>query len=158
MGLSYALSYHQNLPPTQQMNEKGQVVAKSSLLKEMESDLVEEQGLRCCICLEGYRNQPQKVSYKSCLDCVANNYFSKCDRNAQKMCMHMYWANDVDILRKLGLSKDGTLVQYIVQSGPNWSTCAGWKWKSNSNGICWLHVNVCKSTITIYVTFDFLWE
>ena len=31
------------------------------------------------------------------------------------MCMHMYWANDVDILRKLGLSKDGTLVQYIVQ-------------------------------------------
>ena len=114
-GLSYALSYHQNLPPTQQMNEKGQVVAKSSLLKEMESDLVEEQGLRCCICLEGYRNQPQKVSYKSCLDCVANNYFSKCNHNAQKMCVHMYWANDVDILRKLGLSKDGTLVQYIVQ-------------------------------------------
>ena len=54
--------HHQIVSPTHQMNEKGQVVAKSSLLKEMESDLVEEQGLKCCICLEGYRNQPQKVS------------------------------------------------------------------------------------------------
>jgi len=44
-----------------QVNEKGQVIAKSSLLKEMESELVEEQGLKCCICLEGYRNQPQKI-------------------------------------------------------------------------------------------------
>ena len=61
-GLSCTIIPPQRLFTTHQMNEKGQVVAKSSLLKEMETDLVEEQGLRCCICLEGYRNQPQKVS------------------------------------------------------------------------------------------------
>ena len=43
-----------------QVNEKGQVIAKTSLLTEMES-LVEEAGLKCCICLEGYKNQPTKV-------------------------------------------------------------------------------------------------
>ena len=43
-----------------QVNEKGQVIAKTSLLTEMES-LVEEAGLKCCICLEGYKNQPAKV-------------------------------------------------------------------------------------------------
>lgn len=44
-----------------QVNEKGQVVAKSSLLQQMETELVEEAGIKCCICLEGYKNQPQKV-------------------------------------------------------------------------------------------------
>ena len=44
-----------------QVNEKGQVIAKTSLLTEMEA-LVEEAGLKCCICLEGYKNQPAKVS------------------------------------------------------------------------------------------------
>ena len=43
-----------------QVNEKGQVVAKSPLLKELGS-LEEEAGLKCCICLEGYRSHPQKV-------------------------------------------------------------------------------------------------
>ena len=43
-----------------QVNEKGQVIAKTGLLTEMES-LVEEAGLKCCICLEGYKNQPAKV-------------------------------------------------------------------------------------------------
>ena len=43
-----------------QVNEKGQVIAKTSLLTEMEA-LVEEAGLKCCICLEGYKNQPAKV-------------------------------------------------------------------------------------------------
>ena len=43
-----------------QVNEKGQVVAKSQLLKELGS-LEEETGLKCCICLEGYRSHPQKV-------------------------------------------------------------------------------------------------
>ena len=43
-----------------QVNEKGQVVAKSPLLKELGS-LEEETGLKCCICLEGYRSHPQKV-------------------------------------------------------------------------------------------------
>ena len=47
------------------VNEKGQVIAKSALLSEMETQLIEESGLKCCICLEGYKNQPQKVS--SCL-------------------------------------------------------------------------------------------
>ena len=44
-----------------EVNEKGQVIAaaQSSLLKGVE--LVDETGLKCCICLEGYRNQPQKV-------------------------------------------------------------------------------------------------
>ena len=44
-----------------QTNEKGQVTVKSSVLKQME-DLKEETGLTCCICREGYRYQPQKVS------------------------------------------------------------------------------------------------
>lgn len=44
-----------------QVNEKGQVIAQSTLVTEMEGQLIEESGLRCCICLEGYKNQPQKV-------------------------------------------------------------------------------------------------
>ena len=46
-----------------QVNEKGQVIVEppSQLVKEMEEALVEEAGLKCCICLEGYRNQPKKV-------------------------------------------------------------------------------------------------
>ena len=44
-----------------QVNEKGQVIAKTSLLTEMEA-LVEEAGVKCCICLEGYKNQPSKVN------------------------------------------------------------------------------------------------
>ena len=47
-----------------QVNEKGQVIAKTSLLTEMEA-LVEEAGLKCCICLEGYKNQPAKVSIQN---------------------------------------------------------------------------------------------
>ena len=44
------------------MNEKGQMVAETpTAFKELESEVVEETGLSCCICLEGYRNQPQKV-------------------------------------------------------------------------------------------------
>ena len=43
-----------------QTNEKGQVTVKGSVLKQME-DLKEETGLTCCICREGYRNQPTKV-------------------------------------------------------------------------------------------------
>ncbi|XP_010769119.1 LOW QUALITY PROTEIN: E3 ubiquitin-protein ligase UBR4 [Notothenia coriiceps] len=41
-------------------NEKGQVVTKTSLLKQME-ELIEEPGLTCCICREGYKFQPTKV-------------------------------------------------------------------------------------------------
>ncbi|CAM9322904.1 unnamed protein product, partial [Lampetra planeri] len=41
-------------------NEKGQVVTKASILKQME-DLIEEPGLICCICREGYKFQPTKV-------------------------------------------------------------------------------------------------
>ena len=44
-----------------QVNERGQVIAKTSAFKELESEIVEETGLKCCICLEGYRNQPKKV-------------------------------------------------------------------------------------------------
>jgi len=43
------------------VNEKGQVIASSKHLEEMEKDLAEEPGLKCCICLEGYKNQPKKV-------------------------------------------------------------------------------------------------
>ncbi|XP_042908898.2 E3 ubiquitin-protein ligase UBR4 [Parasteatoda tepidariorum] len=41
-------------------NEKGQVTAKSSLLKNVE-ELGEESGLVCIICREGYKFQPTKV-------------------------------------------------------------------------------------------------
>ncbi|KAH7982866.1 hypothetical protein HPB52_007845 [Rhipicephalus sanguineus] len=41
-------------------NEKGQVTAKSSILKQME-DLGEEAGLVCIICREGYKFQPSKL-------------------------------------------------------------------------------------------------
>ena len=50
-------------------NEKGQVKAESSVLKQME-DLKEETGLVCCICREGYRYQPTKV----CEQDVINGY------------------------------------------------------------------------------------
>uniref|UniRef100_T1IY63 UBR-type domain-containing protein n=1 Tax=Strigamia maritima TaxID=126957 RepID=T1IY63_STRMM len=41
-------------------NEKGQVTAKSNILKQMD-ELVEEPGLVCVICREGYKFQPTKV-------------------------------------------------------------------------------------------------
>ncbi len=41
-------------------NDKGQVTAKASLLKQVE-DLGEESGLICIICREGYKFQPNKV-------------------------------------------------------------------------------------------------
>ncbi|KAG7276340.1 hypothetical protein CRUP_032395 [Coryphaenoides rupestris] len=41
-------------------NEKGQVVTKTPLLKQME-ELIEEPGLTCCICREGYKFQSTKV-------------------------------------------------------------------------------------------------
>ncbi|XP_064395390.1 E3 ubiquitin-protein ligase UBR4-like isoform X5 [Halichondria panicea] len=44
-----------------EVNEKGQVIAQSTLVSEMEGQLIEESGLKCCICLEGYKNQPQKI-------------------------------------------------------------------------------------------------
>lgn len=44
-----------------QTNEKGQVVTKTSLLKQME-DLIEEPGLTCCICREGYKFQVHSPS------------------------------------------------------------------------------------------------
>lgn len=42
-----------------QTNEKGQVVTKTSLLKQME-ELIEEPGLTCCICREGYKFQARR--------------------------------------------------------------------------------------------------
>ncbi len=46
-----------------QVNEKGQVKVSlpSQLVQEMEAALLDEAGLKCCICLEGYKNQPKKV-------------------------------------------------------------------------------------------------
>jgi len=41
-------------------NERGQVMAKSSVLRQVE-DLGEEQGLICIICREGYKFQPHKI-------------------------------------------------------------------------------------------------
>lgn len=52
-----------------QTNAKGQVTVKSSVLKQME-DIKEETGLTCCICREGYRCQPQKVSSSFALLCT----------------------------------------------------------------------------------------
>lgn len=47
-----------------QTNEKGQVVTKTSLLKQME-ELIEEPGLTCCICREGYKFQVTDTSSRS---------------------------------------------------------------------------------------------
>ena len=55
-----------------QTNEKGQVTVKGAVLKQME-DLKEETGLTCCICREGYRNQPTKV-------CTCMMYRSTADK------------------------------------------------------------------------------
>jgi len=41
-------------------NEKGQVLSKSKVLKQI-SELVEETGLTCIICREGYKFEPKKV-------------------------------------------------------------------------------------------------
>ena len=65
-----------------QVNEKGQVVAKSVLLKELGS-LEEETGLKCCICLEGYRSHPQKVCVCVCV-CVC-----ACVRACVRVCACM---------------------------------------------------------------------
>ena len=37
------------------------VAETPTAFKELESEVIEETGLQCCICLEGYSNQPQKV-------------------------------------------------------------------------------------------------
>ena len=42
-------------------NEKEQITSQSALLQHHISDITEEQGLVCAICLEGYRNSPMKV-------------------------------------------------------------------------------------------------
>ena len=43
------------------------MIPASVMMKEIEAQIVEETGLRCCICLEGYKNQPDKVfSFESC--------------------------------------------------------------------------------------------
>lgn len=62
-----------------QTNEKGQVVTKTSLLKQME-ELIEEPGLTCCICREGYKFQvcfPTNYFpfYCRLLWCSASSYF-----------------------------------------------------------------------------------
>lgn len=54
-GWAAALSDPPPGPPLQ-TNEKGQVVTKTALLKQME-ELIEEPGLTCCICREGYKFQ-----------------------------------------------------------------------------------------------------
>lgn len=42
-------------------NERGQVTAQCSLTQQV-ADLAEEAGAVCCICREGYKYQPTKVS------------------------------------------------------------------------------------------------
>uniref|UniRef100_H2YSY5 E3 ubiquitin ligase UBR4 C-terminal domain-containing protein n=1 Tax=Ciona savignyi TaxID=51511 RepID=H2YSY5_CIOSA len=41
-------------------NDKGQVISKSSILQQI-TELVEESGLTCIICREGYKFEPKKV-------------------------------------------------------------------------------------------------
>ena len=82
-----------------QVNEKGQVIAKSGLLSAMETQLIEESGLKCCICLEGYKNQPQKVS--SCpVECGGRGFLLEwvCQGDGEKE-YTMY----VSILQILGI-------------------------------------------------------
>lgn len=42
-------------------NERGQVTAQCSLTQQV-ADLAEENGAVCCICREGYKYQPTKVT------------------------------------------------------------------------------------------------
>lgn len=42
-------------------NERGQVTAQCSLTQQV-AELAEEAGAVCCICREGYKYQPSKVS------------------------------------------------------------------------------------------------
>lgn len=42
-------------------NERGQVTAQCSLTQQV-AELAEEAGAVCCICREGYKYQPTKVS------------------------------------------------------------------------------------------------
>ena len=72
-----------------QVNEKGQVVAKSVLLKELGS-LEEETGLKCCICLEGYRSHPQKVCVCVCVRVCMRACMRAC------VCMHVCVCEDSD--------------------------------------------------------------
>lgn len=60
LGLGVRWKSPSDMPPgfPQQTNEKGQVVTKTTLLKQME-ELIEEPGLTCCICREGYKFQVQ---------------------------------------------------------------------------------------------------
>ena len=46
-----------------QLNEKGQVIAESSVMEDLEKTvkICEEEGLTCCVCRDGYLNEPKKV-------------------------------------------------------------------------------------------------
>lgn len=59
-------------------NERGQVTAEKTVLQQME-DLVEETGLTCVICREGYRFQPSKVLgiYTFTKRCLIDDFESK---------------------------------------------------------------------------------
>lgn len=46
-------------------NERGQVTAQCSLTQQV-ADLAEENGAVCCICREGYKYQPTKVTTLFC--------------------------------------------------------------------------------------------
>ena len=81
-----------------QVNEKGQVtLSKETPFKDMETEIVEETGLKCCICLEGYKNQPQKVlDYQCvCVCCTEHvlNMCRPCSMHVTSSSMHMYEFN-----------------------------------------------------------------
>lgn len=62
-------SHHCHHP--HQVNEKGQVIAQSQVMKDLEKTvkIEDEKGLTCCICREGYENEPKKVRlpyYRNC--------------------------------------------------------------------------------------------
>ncbi|XP_037079445.1 E3 ubiquitin-protein ligase UBR4-like [Pollicipes pollicipes] len=58
--LAMAMRKHQLGALGMRANDKGQVVIKSSVLRQLD-DISDEQGLTCVICREGYKFQPTKV-------------------------------------------------------------------------------------------------
>lgn len=84
---------------------------ESSVLKQIE-DLKEETGLTCCICREGYRYQPQKVSLKKTL--FTNN--SILSLHVLHLMKYMYWLTWLLHLNSTGSCS----IHFLQETVPRW--------------------------------------
>lgn len=86
---------------------------ESSVLKQIE-DLKEETGLTCCICREGYRYQPQKVSLKKPL--FTNNSILSLHVLHLMKYMYMYWLTWLLHLNSTGSCS----IHFLQETVPRW--------------------------------------